>query len=62
MNSNRLGWMEHQAQGSIIRSRRRNYLSISGYKTEKWSVLNSHRPFGEINLFHHRNGFEPRWL
>ena len=55
-----LGWMEHQAQGSIIRSRRRNYLSISGYKTEKWSVLNSHRPFGGINLFHHRIGFEPR--
>jgi hypothetical protein len=23
-------------------------VSISGYKTEKWSVLNSHRPFGGI--------------
>jgi hypothetical protein len=35
MNSNRLGWMEHQAQGSIIRSRRRNYLSISGVQDGK---------------------------
>jgi hypothetical protein len=50
MISNRLGWMEHQAQGSIIRSRRRNYLSI-GYKTENWSVLNSHRPFEGIACF-----------
>jgi hypothetical protein len=32
--------MEHQALVSIIRSRRRNYLSISRYKTAR-SVLNS---------------------
>jgi hypothetical protein len=51
MDSNRLGWMEHQAQGSIIRSRRRNYLSIGGYKTERWSVLNSYRPLGVIASF-----------
>jgi len=59
MYSSHLGWMEHQGLGSIIRSRRRRYLSISRYKTEGglyWTVI----VFWGDNLFHHRDGERER--
>jgi hypothetical protein len=39
MYSSRLGWMEHQALGSIIRSRRRHYplLTQSGSQKKEFS-------------------------
>jgi hypothetical protein len=68
MTSNRLGWMEYQAQRLIIRSRRRNYLSFPAselsfnYRVQDGKVvcIDQSSSFRGDSLFHHRNGFEPR--
>jgi hypothetical protein len=67
MNSNRLGWMEHQAQGSIIRSRRRNYLSISGVQDGKVVCIEQSSSFrGVVGTHpryhpHHFPGWRLQW-